>query len=63
MTRKERAIEIYKAEIDASYKKFMKYSKPELLELAKSSGLYTDNGKYPKSWVAYDLAVRSVTGY
>lgn len=63
MTKKEIAIESYKAQIEESFKKFKKYSKPQLIETAKSNNIYTDNGRYPKSWIAYDLAVRVVTGY
>lgn len=60
--RMQRAIDENKERIEKSAKAFGRYSREELLELAASSGVYVDKG-YRKSWIAYDLAVRVVTGY
>ena len=63
MTKREKAIEKYEDKINETYKKLRKEAKEQLMERAKSLNVYTDNGKYNKNWIAYDIAVKMVTGY
>lgn len=62
MKRIECAIEANKLEIERQAKSLNKLSKEELIELAKNNNVYFDKS-YRKSWIAYDLAIKLVTGY
>ncbi len=57
----EKAIEDYKTEIEAEEKALKKYSKEELVELAKSYHVPFEGKR--ASWLRYDLAVKFKTGY